>query len=195
MGFISVLAMAHKLVQERVQPGDCAVDATVGNGNDTVVLCKLTGPKGTVFGFDIQEAALQTARQRVDRECGSAAQSMRLILDSHEHLLRHLPADCHGQTAAVMFNLGYLPNEDAGEAQRIITEPQSTIAALQASLDVLRPRGVLTIVVYPGHSGGAEEAEAVLSWAGQLPSASGQAILYRMVQKPAAPYLIAVERR
>ncbi|CAM4458490.1 class I SAM-dependent methyltransferase [Paenibacillus tarimensis] len=195
MGFVSVLAMAHKLVQDRVQPGDCAVDATVGNGIDTSVLCNLTGPKGAVFGFDVQETALQTAEQRVRRECGSAAQSLKLILASHEHMLQHLPAVYHGQAAAVMFNLGYLPNADSEETQRIITEPQSTLTALQASLTVLRPRGVLTIVVYPGHAGGAEEAEAVLAWAAQLPSATGQAMTYRMVQKPSAPYLIAVERR
>jgi len=57
MGFPSVLTMAHRLAAERIQPGDAVIDATVGNGVDTAFLAKAVGPKGVVYGFDIQQAA------------------------------------------------------------------------------------------------------------------------------------------
>jgi tRNA A58 N-methylase Trm61 len=46
-----------------VRPGDLAVDATAGNGQDAAALARLIGPAGTLHAFDIQEQAIQrTAR-------------------------------------------------------------------------------------------------------------------------------------
>jgi Putative rRNA methylase len=72
----------------------------------------------------------------------------------------HLPATCLGQISAIMFNLGYLPGAD----QSCITTTDSTLIALDATIDCLTPDGVLTVVVYPGHPGGREEATAVREW-------------------------------
>lgn len=58
MGFMSVLSFAHKLTAERLAPGGRAIDATVGTGSDTLFLAKAAGPRGGVYGFDIQHAAL-----------------------------------------------------------------------------------------------------------------------------------------
>ncbi|CAG5082801.1 SAM-dependent methyltransferase [Thermobacillus xylanilyticus] len=191
MGFPSVLTMAHRLAAERIRPGDAAIDATVGNGVDTAFLAQAVGPKGVVYGFDIQQAALDAARARV----ASAAPETRLelFLASHHRMAELLPAKLAGQVSAVMFNLGYLPG--AEDARSIVTRPETTLAALDASLTFLRPGGVLTVVVYTGHEGGREEGEAVDEWARSLPADAGQAVLYRMIQRPHAPYLIAVERK
>lgn len=104
-----------------------------------------------------------------------------------------LPEASHGGISAIMFNLGYLPDPDAD--QRIITSRDSTLAALEAGLALLRPGGIITIVVYPGHPGGADEADAVVSWAAALPSVRCQCVTYQMPQKTTAPFLIAVETR
>jgi predicted methyltransferase len=191
MGFPSVLTMAHRLAAERIRPGDAAIDATVGNGVDTAFLARAVGPKGAVYGFDIQQAALDAARARV----ASAAPETRLelFLASHHRMAELLPAKLAGQVSAVMFNLGYLPGAEG--ARSIVTRPETTLAALDASLTFLRPGGVLTVVVYTGHEGGREEGEAVDEWARSLPGDAGQAVLYRMIQRPRAPYLIAVERK
>lgn len=191
MGFPSVLTMAHRLAAERIRPGDTAIDATVGNGVDTAFLARAVGPKGAVYGFDIQQAALDAARARV--AAAAPETRLELFLASHHRMAELLPAKLAGQVSAVMFNLGYLPG--AEEAKSIVTRPETTLAALDASLTFLRPGGVLTVVVYTGHEGGREEGEAVDEWARSLPGDAGQAVLYRMIQRPRAPYLIAVERK
>ena len=42
-------------VQLQVTPGDLCIDATMGNGHDTELLCRLAGEHGKVLAFDIQE--------------------------------------------------------------------------------------------------------------------------------------------
>ena len=48
---------AH-FIREQVKPGDLCIDATMGNGNDTLLLSTLCGEDGHVTAFDIQEQAL-----------------------------------------------------------------------------------------------------------------------------------------
>lgn len=192
MGFLSVLSMAHKWIAERTQPGDTVIDATAGGGVDTLALAELVGPKGAVYAFDIQQEALERTSARLSslKEAGRLP-NVHLVLADHAGMERHVAADAAGHVAAVMFNLGYLPGGDVS----VITRSESTLRALDSALSLLRPGGILTCVLYPGHPGGDEEAAAVEAWAANLPQGAGQAVLYRQPQRTAAPYLIAVERR
>jgi len=192
MGFLSVLGAAQRWCAERIRPGDAVVDATVGGGVDTQFLVERTGPGGLVIGFDIQAAALARARARLAALPGPLPR-VELHHAGHERLAELVPPELHGRISAVMFNLGYLPGET--ERQPIVTLPRTTLAALDAALGVLRPGGAVTVVVYPGHPGGREEADAVDAWAAALPTAAAQAVLYRMAQKPDAPYAYGIEKR
>ncbi|GFN31077.1 class I SAM-dependent methyltransferase [Paenibacillus xylaniclasticus] len=190
MGFLSVLSTAHQWVRERVSSGDTVIDATAGNGVDTRFLAELVGRRGTVYAFDIQQSALDATRSRLAALETEQLPDIRLVLDSHERMGEHVLPAHSGKVAAVMFNLGYLPGADPS----VITQPDSSIAALESALSLLRPGGVITCVLYPGHPGGEEEADTVVRWAAALPQSAGQAVIYRMLQKPAAPYLISIER-
>lgn len=192
MGFLSVLSTAHRWVAERARPGSAVIDATLGGGVDACFLAETVGPGGMLFGFDIQAEAIERTEARLAplRE-RNALPETRLLLASHSEMERSVPESLHGSFAAVMFNLGYLPGADTS----LVTLPETTLAALDSSMRLLAPGGILTCVLYPGHPGGKEEADAVEAWAAALPPALGQAALYRMVQKPAAPYLVAVEKR
>ncbi|MEK5376027.1 class I SAM-dependent methyltransferase [Paenibacillus sp. FSL P2-0173] len=193
MGFLSVLSYAHQLVAARVQPGDTAIDATVGTGADTLFLAKAAGKRGRVYGFDIQQEALHCARRRLEENASPSLAEVSLLLQGHEQMQEAVPDMLHGKVAAVMFNLGYLPSEGADPT--VITHTDSTLVALDAALQLLRPRGILTAVLYPGHAGGIEEADAVLQWASALPVSSGQSIIYRQLQRAASPYVVAVEKK
>ncbi|WP_342428441.1 class I SAM-dependent methyltransferase [Paenibacillus sp. FSL L8-0158] len=193
MGFLSVLSYAHQLVATRVQPGDTAIDATVGTGADTLFLAKAAGKRGRVYGFDIQQEALHCARRRLEENASPSLAEVSLLLQGHEQMREAVPDMLHGKVAAVMFNLGYLPSENADPT--VITHTDSTLIALDAALQLLRPRGILTAVLYPGHAGGSEEADAVLQWASALPVSSGQSIIYRQLQRAASPYVVAVEKK
>lgn len=188
MGFYSVLTMAQRWVAERVERGETVIDATAGGGVDTLQLALLVGSKGKVLAFDVQQDALDKTAQRLQTyEQQDKLAYVELIKDSHDNMAHY----ANDPIAAIMFNLGYFPGGD----QQIITEPESTIRALEQSLLLLRPGGILTCVLYPGHPGGDTEAEAVERWAATLPHEQVNCVLYRQPQRPAAPYLVAVEKK
>jgi predicted methyltransferase len=190
MGLPSVLIYAQQLIQSAVSGSDTVVDATVGNGMDTVFLAKCVGESGKVYGFDIQQEALDNTRQRITEE-GLIPLNINLINESHANMLGSIPASEQGKIAAVMFNLGYLPGCD----HQIITRPESTIPALEAAVQLLRKGGIITIVLYPGHPGGQEEAEQVSVWAAKLLQREYQVIHYQFLnQRNHPPYLIAVQK-
>jgi predicted methyltransferase len=192
MGFLSVLSQAQRWVKERVQPGDTVIDATAGNGSDTLFLSRTVGVRGVVYSFDIQAEALDSSKARLDADGDPGSLSaVKWMHAGHETMEEVVDSRLHGRIAAIMFNLGYLP----GASSDVITKPPTTLPALDASLRLLRSGGVLTVVVYPGHEGGREEAEAVEAWAAELSSSIAQAVIYRFPQKTASPYLIALNKR
>jgi methylase of polypeptide subunit release factors len=148
--------VAKRLVCAHLQPGDLAVDATCGNGWDTLALAEAVGPDGRVIAFDVQAEAIAATR-----EClGQHLDRVTLIQASHVNLADHLT----GKAQAIMFNLGYLPGGD----KALTTRTDETLPALQLALDGLDTHGLLSIVVYPGHPEGLEEAKAIDTWVAEL---------------------------
>lgn len=192
MGFLSVLSMAHKWIAERTLPGDIVIDATAGGGTDSLTLAQLVGANGQLYAFDIQQDALDRTSERLDSSVQKKQlPRVKLLLDNHARMAKAIDPSVHGAVAAIMFNLGYLPGGD----ETLITQSPTTIAALNAALTLLRPGGIVTCVLYPGHPGGADEAANVEAWAAQLSGSAYTTVLYRRTQRPAAPYLIAVEKK
>lgn len=154
--------LAHEIVRTRLRAGDFAVDATAGNGRDTAFLASAVGPDGRVVAFDLQEVALRRTADRL-RELG--LRNVELMRVDHAELGDRLLPEMCGRLGAVMFNLGYLPGGDHG----VTTRPSSTIPALRDALERLRRGGVVTVLAYPGHGGGAEETAAVEAFLRELP--------------------------
>ncbi len=177
--------LAHVLLRSCLHPGDWVVDATVGHGLDTLFLAAQVGPGGRVFGFDVQAIALESAAQRL---AGQA--QVTLFHEDHAGLEQHLPAEARGRLAAVMFNLGYLP----GTEKETITQPSSTLSAVQQALEMLAPGGVLTLILYPGHAGGDVEAEALRAFCHALPAEFPVTQYRRLNARRSAPELLIVQR-
>ncbi len=177
--------LAHLALQRVLKPGDWAVDATVGNGHDTLFLAQLVGETGRVFGFDVQDAALTATAARV-----AGRPQVALFHSGHERLAEHLPADAKGRLAAIMFNLGYLP----GASKEILTRTGTTLAALDQAVSHLAIGGHITLVLYPGHPGGDEEAAAVRAYSQGLPAAYAAAHYARTNSMQPAPELLVIER-
>lgn len=148
---------AHELIAAVLQPGETAIDATAGNGHDTFFLCQTVGPAGHVFAFDIQQQALD---QTSDLLAQAGFSNCDLVCHDHSQLAEIIPMSLHQRIGAIMFNLGYLPGGD----HSIITQQDSTLTAVKAASKLLRPGGILTIMTYPGHPGGAAETTAVSEW-------------------------------
>lgn len=154
-----VTRRAHDWIAPALSPGCWAVDATAGNGHDTLFLARAVDPGGRVDAFDLQAVALRHARRRV----GSLGRRVHVHWHRTDHarIRRHLPA---GMIDAAMFNLGWHPGGD----RRVITRPETTVAALAATIEHLRPGGRMSIVAYRGHPGGATESDAVAAWLERL---------------------------
>jgi 16S rRNA C1402 N4-methylase RsmH len=192
MGFLSILSFAHKCIEERLKPGDAAIDATAGNGNDTVFMARLLTGGGHLYSMDIQQAALDHTRRKLEAEPAESRERVSLHLGSHAYMASIVPPEHHGKVGAVMFNLGYLPGQD----HAVITTAESTLPALEAAFELLRPGGIITVVVYPGHPGGEREAAAVTEWFESRPQSMAQSFCYRfMNQRNSPPFLLAVEKR
>jgi SAM-dependent methyltransferase len=182
---------AQEMMENVLRPGDCAIDATVGNGHDTIFLAERVGDTGFVFGFDIQEAAISTARRRLYG--AGFDQRVQLNTMGHENIGASIPKRKRGTVGGIMFNLGYLPG---AEDKSVITTPENTLKALEGSVGLLRPDGLITVVLYTGHAGGQNEADAVHQWAAALDQSYFQSAVHRTINEANhPPHLLAVSRK
>jgi ubiquinone/menaquinone biosynthesis C-methylase UbiE len=177
-------ALAQGILKRVIRAGDLVIDATAGNGHDTLFLANCVGGEGKVLAFDVQEAAIAATRVRVID--AGFEDRVQLIQSSHEHLADHASEK---SVAAVMFNLGYLPGDD----HKITTQASGTLAALDAAVRVIRTGGVLSVVCYPGHPAGATEAKDVERWMTDCAAKGWRVAKYGAVgtRRPAPFLLIA----
>ena len=174
------LDMAHDFLAQVITQEDIVVDATMGNGHDTLFLAKLAKQ---VYAFDIQEQALEKTSQRL-QEAGLT--NAELILQGHETVDQFVR-----EVKAAIFNLGYLPSAD----KSIITQPQTTIEALDKLCQLLVKGGRIAIMIYYGHEGGDIERDAVLDFVSQLPQQEYTATIYRTLnQINNPPFLVMIEK-
>lgn len=186
---ISLLSIAHDLVRDALKTGDIAIDATVGNGNDTLFLLQQVQPSGKVFGFDIQQAALDSTRTKL---CQVETEDCLILFRcSHAEMAEKIPLKYHGKISACMFNLGYLPGGNKG----VTTQPESTHAALETATRLLTHSGLITVVAYPGHPGGNLETEQLQDWCTQLnPDQFEVNTIFSEVHHKSAPRLFVVRK-
>lgn len=172
--------LSHEFLAEVLDKEAVAVDATMGNGNDTAFLAERAGQ---VVAFDVQEAALIKTQERLDK---LGLTNAKLVLAGHETVDQHVDS-----IRAAIFNLGYLPSAD----KSIITRPDTTLEALEKILDRLEVGGRVSIMIYYGHEGGDVEKDAVLDAVSQLDQTVFTAMLYKplnQVNNP--PFLVMLER-
>jgi len=153
----------HDFLGKTALLGETVIDATAGNGYDTLFLAQCVGSQGKVFAIDIQQEAIDHTNLRLTEAGYNHATC---IKGSHAEMLSLLPENLIGEVAAITFNLGYLP----GGNKAITTQIESTLLALEASTQLLKPSGFLTILAYTGHPGGREEADSIFEFAKRLPA-------------------------
>lgn len=182
-----ILNYAHYLLEESIEEGETVIDATCGNGNDTLFLSNLVGESGNVLAFDIQEQAIAVTKQVLLK---NQKTNVTLIHDSHENVKSYLPKN--SQVGGAIFNLGYLPRSD----KKVITKPKSTIQAMDAIIDLLKKNGLIVLVVYHGHDGGEEEKEAIIKHVLHLDQKYFNVLQYGFInQKNNPPFIIAIQKK
>lgn len=184
--FRSARFWAREMIENAMFTGARAVDATMGNGHDTLWLCELAGEGGKVYAFDVQPEAVMRTGERLTQ--AGLRQRAELFCVGHERMTEQIDAPVD----AIVFNLGWLPGAEHG----VTTQVQTTLRAVNAALSLLREDGLLTICVYPGHEEGAREREALLDWARMLDDRRYDAMLKTYLNQPNdPPLLIAVRKK
>lgn len=168
----------HHFIAEQVKEGDICIDATMGNGNDTEFLCGLVGESGKVYAFDIQEQAVEATRKRLSEAgfleraelfcashaemdvvvngCGDGCSEQRAVSRGK----RHVAKSCVGDVSCIVFNFGYLPGGD----HHVATNAETSIAAIEKGLCLLKKQGVMSLCIYSGGDSGFEERDALLPY-------------------------------
>lgn len=152
---VGALSLAHDFLRQRVKPGDFCIDATAGRGGDTALLCSLVGEQGRVLAFDIQQEAVESTRALLEQR--GYAGIGEVVQDSHANMAAYAQPD---SVDCIVFNLGWLPGGNHG----IYTRPESSIAAIEAGLKLLRPGGAMSICIYYGRDCGFSERDALLDY-------------------------------
>ncbi|SFC13338.1 Putative rRNA methylase [Alkalibacterium subtropicum] len=184
----SALSYTQNLMRQAVRIGDTVIDATVGNGHDTLTLAHCVGDNGQVIGFDIQKSALDTTQKKLIE--AKLDHRVTLYHKGHEELNDVLSPS--QEVSLVVYNLGYLPHGD----KSIVTLPETTIKSIEQALDHLKHCGLLLLMIYYGHEGGREEMEAVTDYVKQLPQNKYSVLNYQFInQKHSPPFMIAIEKR
>lgn len=184
--FPNAVKLSHKYVAEVVGEGDVVVDATVGNGKDTAFLAGLVGDTGRVIGFETQLVALEKADKYLMQQ--GLRHRVTLINTGHENMGQHVREPIQ----ACMFNLGYLP----GSSHDLVTQPHTTSSAVAQALKLLKSNGIITVVVYTGHKGGAEESVVVKELVASLPQEVWDvAAIDFPNRRNYSPYLIIIQKR
>ena len=171
-------------IRQQVQEGDFCIDATMGNGNDTLLLTQLCGKSGKVLAFDIQKQALETTKKKLT--AAHVPENYKLLLESHANMAEYANPD---SVSCIVFNFGYLPGGDHTLATRV----ETSIEALTQSLTLLKKGGMISLCIYSGGDSGFEERDQILAWLKELDSRKYLVIksdYYNRPNNPPIPVLI-----
>lgn len=183
MNSYQITAWCSHFISNHVNQGDICIDATMGNGNDTELLCRLVGETGHVHAFDIQETALEHTKKRL--ESSNLLSRCTLHLISHTQMAQYCSPE---SVSCIVFNFGYLPCAD----HTICTQPKSSIAAIQSGLSLLQKNGLMSLCIYSGGDTGFAERDAILSFLKTLDPKKYLVILSQYYNRPNHPPIPAM---
>ncbi len=186
--FNTPLDLAHSFWEKILKDGDAIIDATCGNGKDSLVLANLLKDKSDIalYCLDIQKKALENTKELLNKQAPHFLSSVQFILGSHEILPKTDPR----QLKLIVYNLGYLPGAD----KTLTTETSSTVQSVINALNLICPGGVISINCYPGHLEGKKEQEALLSFLSTLDPRLWSFTFSSWENRNASPSLLLIQK-
>lgn len=174
----SILNRVNLIYEKFIKPGDIVVDATCGNGNDTLILSRLAKE---VYAFDIQSKAIYNTQKLLNN---NLINNVTLINDSHEKMYKHL-CKYKNKISLITFNLGYLPGSD----KNVITNHKTTLIAIKEGLKLLNNKGIILVTCYP-HTEGKKESDEIIKF---LTKNKLKFNTYHNTNNKKAPFLIEIK--
>lgn len=188
--FQSHLDLAHHYWKHLIHPGDIVIDATCGNGHDTLELCRLTlnSTAGQVYALDIQQDALKTTQKRLTEHLlPDQLARVQIRLGCHSQF----PPDIAPQSVRlIVYNLGYLP----GGQKKTTTMTETTLQSLKQAQDLILPGGAISVTCYPGHPQGQEEELAIIEYLSSFRPQEWSCCHHRWLNRQQAPSLLLIQK-
>ncbi len=178
MNSFSALDIINRVIDEKVSEGDICIDATAGRGNDTLHLCRLAGDSGRVIAFDIQQDAVDSTKALLEEN--GMSHRAEVVLASHSEMDKYADEE---SVSLITFNFGWLPKGD----HNIFTHKETSIAAIEKGLRLLKNGGVMTLIIYYGRETGFEERDALLEYLPTLDNRQYTVIEMPFVNRPNCP--------
>lgn len=181
-----IVEFSHILIQEFYKKSEnknlIFIDATCGNGNDTLFLAKTLNHMGTVIAYDIQKKAIDETQKLLSK---TNFDNVVYHLSSHEFLIED-------DFDLIIYNLGYLPGSD----KKVTTKANATLNSIKKALSIinLKKDFLIIIVIYPGHHGGLIESKLIDAFSYQLPSNLYLVCRYQNYNRPFSPYIITISK-
>lgn len=185
------IQLARSYWTRLLKPSDRVVDATCGNGHDSLFLAQhlfADDLSGSLWALDLQQQAIEKSYKLLKSQLAPEAFD-RVVFRCASH---EVPPEeiALSSLALVVYNLGYLPGSD----KQVKTKGEVTLISVERFAHLLQPGGVLSITCYPGHDEGLEEEQLLLSWAEKLPKRSWSCLWHRSVNGYRAPSLLLIEK-
>ena len=161
---VTPTALAHSLWLQPIRPfRDTIIDATAGNGKDSLMLASMLFPSDSDYTFDNTNDHNDHAKPQLisidiqQRACENTQSLLEEnlppdIIKNHIQVLHGshapLPSLPKESVGLICYNLGYLPGADKEAFQ---TQMMTTIYSLADAALLLRPGGLLSVMSYPGN--------------------------------------------
>lgn len=215
---------ALHIVGAYVHPGDTVIDATCGNGFDTLRLAEMLQPaakagiatdanpadaavaepgapkaiSGRLYAFDIQPEAVNATRELLLQKGYGGAMDDGAASD-------RITVTCLGHQQMRPYFGELMPEASAivfnlgylpGGDKQITTTAETTLDAVRDSLSLLKVNGLLCVTMYDGHPEGAKEKRALLRFAEELDSKLWHVSYISMLnQRNAPPEILLITRK
>lgn len=179
--FNSHLDLAHQYWKRLLHDQDWAIDATCGNGHDTLFLSQICAG---VIGIDIQETAIKNTQNLLTEHNVS---NFYLFFQSHQNFPQ---IAFENPIRLIVYNLGYLP----GGQKTLTTVVDSTIESVKNGLDLIMPGGCISITCYPGHPEGKREEARLKSFLATLDSHKWSVCFHEWSNRNQSPSLFIIQK-
>lgn len=173
------LEAAHR-AWEKYRHAAIAIDATCGNGYDTLFLAELELKE--LYALDLNAQAIEATKKRV-----SPSPHVHFFCQSHVQFPRQIE---HGSVDLIVYNLGYLPGGD----KTATTLATTTLKSLNEAKLLLKPGGLISVTCYPGHPEGEVEETALVAWAKTLDPRVWNVQFHQWINREKSPSLLLIEK-
>jgi len=189
--FHSHIDLAHKHWRSLIKQGDTVIDATCGNGHDTLVLAQiaLSSESGKLFACDVQKEAIDSAEQMLLGKLGRDIMSkIQFVQGCHSTFPKVIRPN---SVKLVAYNLGYLPGGDKSRT----TTAETTLTSIKNAQELILDGGLISVTCYPGHAEGKREEEKILDYSTTLDPKQWSCCSHRWSNRKNAPSLLLIQKR